>query len=240
VIVNQTLARQLSQDENPIGRFVRLDEQREPVEVVGIARDAKYRTLGEDPQPFLYLPLRQYPSLRMALHVASRGPEDLIGPIREQIRGLDRELPLDELSSVDDALARSLWAPRLAAIVLSVFAGVALLLSAVGVYGVTAFSVSQRRRELGIRFALGARRISVVGTLLHQEMRIVALGALCGALTTLILSRWIGSVLYVDGETRLLPLVWSALTLLAVAFLATLFPSLHAANTDPLTAIDSE
>lgn len=240
VIVNQTLARLIDPSGDPVGQFVHLDEDQDAVEVVGVARDAKYRTLGEDPQPFVYLPLAQSPSLRATLHVATRRPRDLIEPIRTSIRGLDRELPVSQLSTVDEVIGRSLWAPRLAAVVLSIFGAVALLLAAVGVYGVASFAVGRRRREIGIRLALGAHRRSVIRMVLGQEMRIVALGALCGALATLALSRWIGSVLYVAGTTRLVPLIWSGAVLVSIAFLATLLPAVRASRTDPVTVISSE
>ncbi len=240
IVVNETLARRAWPGRSPLGIAVRLDEETTPAEVVGVARDIKYRSLGEEPQPFLYLPLLQRPSLRAALLVRAAHPESLVGPVEGEIRRLDRELPILEAAPISQILARSLWAPQAGARVLSLFGAAALLLAALGVYGVTSYAIQQRRGEIALRMALGATPAGVVRLVFTQGMAVVALGILAGLVLSYLTDRWIRSLLYVGGSGELLALAFAALVLAAIGSLANLLPARRAIRGEPSSLIRLE
>jgi macrolide transport system ATP-binding/permease protein len=237
VILNQTLADRVWPGKDPVGTWIRLDQESEPIEIVGIARDAKYRSLGEAPQPFLYLPILQRGSLRCTLHVRSARPELLLDAVRSEIRKLDAGLPVIEARPLSEVIERSLWAPRAGAVLLSVFGTVALVLSGVGIYGVTAYSVGRRRSEIGLRMALGARREQIAALILRQGMSPLVLGLAAGLAGSLAIQRWIAGLLYsgADGGRIWIPLAILILTL--VGLIANLIPAARASRIDPASSL---
>jgi macrolide transport system ATP-binding/permease protein len=209
--------------------------------VVGVFRDSKYRTLTEPPTPTVYLPLAQNHETGVFLYVrAARDPASLVPSLRRTVWSREPNLPLPEVQPVMDMIGGSLYAARMGAMLLSVFGGLALLLSAIGVYGVMAFSVARRTREIGVRMALGAHRGTVLRLVVADGMRLVAAGALLGLAGALAGGRWLESFLYgissVDGMTY----AGVALLLGLVALIACLIPARRAASVDPLVALRSE
>jgi predicted permease len=235
-VVNETLARRLWPDGNAIGRTFRFRDV--PTTIVGIARDAKYASLGESTPPFAYFPLAQVWQPTQTLLVrASGNPEALARGIRHAMRSIDPLLPPPRTSTLQQLTAIGLLPQRAAAIVTGALGAVGLLLASVGLYGILAFSANRRTREIGIRVALGATRSRVVGLMVREGLRLaaagIAIGLVLAAGATRLISSWLLGVSPLDGAT----FAGMSLIFLAVAFLASYVPARRAAASDPLTAL---
>jgi predicted permease len=189
-IVNQTMAKLLWPGENPIGRHFHFDYLSDPeVEVVGVARDAKYRYIHEEPQFFIYVPFSQSPPSGATLHVRTAGdPRDILPALRAQTHELDPAMPVADLAPLTD-VDGELWLERAAASFLSVMGLLALILVAIGVHGVMAFSVRRRAREIGVRLSLGATRSQVVRHILGRAGERVAVGVALGMIGVIAILR---------------------------------------------------
>ncbi len=243
VIVNETFARRFWSGQDSLGkRFSISGPQGRLLEVVGIASDGKYNTLGEDPTPFFYLPAEQnFQSSAMTLLVrTATDPEGLLAPVRAEFRTLDKNLPVTEVKTLVEHMGLSLFPARAAATLLGIFGAVALLLAAVGIYGVMSFAVSQRTHEIGIRIALGARPGDVLKLVVRQGMALTTLGLMLGLIAAYALTRLLASLLYGISVTD--PVTFSMISLLLalVAFLASYIPARRATRIDPLVALRYE
>ncbi|HET8646895.1 MAG TPA: ABC transporter permease, partial [Vicinamibacteria bacterium] len=207
-------------------------------EVVAVVGDSKYRALTEGDIPILYAPLSQNHETGMVLYVRTSGdPAALAGAVRREVQSLEPNLALPDLRTLEETVASSLWVPRMGALLLAGFAALALLLAAVGVYGVTSFGVAQRTREIGVRMALGARAPDVVRLVVKDGMRLVAIGLVLGLALALGAGRSLESLLYgVKGRDGLTFIVVSVV-LAAVALAACLVPARRATRMDPLAAL---
>jgi putative ABC transport system permease protein len=240
VVVNETMAKKFWPGKDPLGKRFRFFGEDQMVEVVGVARDAKYNSLGEDPQYYIYRPLPQdYSSNVTVVARAERDPAQILLPIQREILSLQRQLPLVGLSTVDQVIHNSLWASRLGASLLAAFGVLALLLGSVGIYGVMSYAVSRRSQEIGIRMTLGADRRQVMKMVLLQGMTVVLAGLVLGLLAAYGLTRFVASLLFVSPAD---PLVFGGMVvvLAAVGAVANLFPALRATAVDPLVALRSE
>jgi predicted permease len=240
-IVNDTLARRLWPGGNVLGRRLRTHDG--VVEVVGVARDAKYLSLAEVDEPYVYRPIAQSPSDNLALSLAVRtagDPRPLRVAIEREVKSLMPDWPLFQFRTLDEGVQLQRTVPRFGAMVLGGFGALAALLAAVGIYGVMAYVVQQRAREIGIRLALGARGFSVVGLMIRQGMALCAASGAVGLLVALGVAQFLRSVLYgVSAADPLAYVVVSSL-LLGVAFLACYLPSRHAANVNPVEVLRRE
>jgi predicted permease len=242
VIVNEAFARRYWPNADPIGKRLSANGSSGPFrEVVGVTRTGKYNTLGEDPRPFYYLPLWQEYGGTVTLHVKTAGdPRASIGSVREAIRAVDPNVPVVDVKTMEEQMLVALLPARLAGTLLGAFGLLALLLASVGIYGVLAYQVSQRTREIGIRMALGSDPTSVLRLVLREGIGLVAVGLLIGMVGALALKRAIASELF--GVTALDPVViLSVVGLLALASLvACLGPARRAASVNPVVALSQQ
>ena len=237
-VFNETLARWLWPEGSAVGKRFHFSGDPVPTEVVGVAADARYGDLGEEPQPYVYVPVAQNYSPVMMVHVRTRGdPALAVGAVRREIQALDRSLPLLEARTIGQIRERALWAPRMGAGLLSVFGLLAAALAGLGIYGVVSYSIGQRRREIGIRLAVGAGRPQVLGLVLGQALRPVAAGLAAGLAAALALARLAAGLLF--GVTAADPAAFAAATLLlaAVALAAVYLPARRASGLDPVAAL---
>jgi predicted permease len=242
VVVNETLAAMLWPHEDALGKRLSVGGREGPfLEVVGVARDGKYRSLGEEPHPYVYQPVLQSYDPNMTLVVRTTGePQALAPAVREQIRALDAKLPIADVKTFRDQLDLSLFPSRVAAWTLGGFGVLALLLAAIGIYGVVSYSVAQRTREIGVRMALGAKRKDVLRLVLGQGLFVIAFGLAVGLLLALAATRLIAGFLYGVGATDLLTFVSVPLLLGVVALVASYLPARRATKVDPLVALRYE
>jgi ABC-type antimicrobial peptide transport system permease subunit len=236
--VNETMARRTWPDQDAVGKRFRCFGEDWIIEVVGVARDAKYFTIGEDPQPYFYLPLAQHPSAAVTLHVRTAGdPAAAVEAVRGQVQSLDARMPITNVQTVRQALDQALWAPRMAASLLGAFGALALVLAALGVYGVVSYSVAERTQEFGIRMAMGARPADMLRMVMRQTLLTASVGAGFALVVAYASTRRLGNLLIgVRGND---PATFAAMlaVILVVAVAATAWPAWRASRIDPLVAL---
>jgi len=241
VILNEAAAHRFFPDLDPIGKRFKFFGDDAWVQVIGVARDSKYNTLGEDPTPYMYLSLLQYPAGAVTVFFRT-GPntQSVLPTVRERVQALEPNLPLTNVWPIGEVFSQALWAPTFAASLLGLFATVAMLLCAVGIYGVVSYSVGQRVREIGVRLALGAQPRDVLLMVLRQSAVTMGIGLGAGLVFAFGLARLIVSLLY--GVSANSPVAFSAtaLVLAAVGLLASYIPARRAAKVDPMVALHYE
>jgi predicted permease len=242
VVVNETMAHRFWPNQNPIGKRLRLGDAPEPFyEVVGVARDGKYYLLGEGPTDFMYLPLRQNYAGEMTLIArTSVEPENVAAAIRREVAGLDNELPVYGVKTMPEYLDRLLSMPKSIAGMVGVFGLIALLMAAVGLYGVMSYTVAQRTREIGIRMALGAQTAAVFSLVVKQGMQLAFAGVAIGLIAAFGLTRLMKSLLYGVSATDAPTFALIALLLSVIALAACFIPARRAAKVDPMVALRCE
>ncbi len=246
IIVNEAfVARFFPEAQSPqeaLGKRVSTRSLEGPfLEIVGVTRDGKYWNIGESSQPFVCFPLLQSYSASMVMIVRTTSdPKAMIGAIRGEVQRLDPNLPLFDVKTMTEHLAISLFPARLAAVMLGSFALLALTLAAIGIYGVTAYSVSQRTREIGIRIALGAGPSDVLGMIVRQGMFLAVIGVSVGLAAAFALTRLMESLLYGVSATDPLTFIAIPLVLAGVALAASFIPAWRAAKVDPMIALRYE
>ena len=242
IVVNQKMAEMLWPGESAIGKRVFIGtESRDALEVIGVVKTGKYRALAEDPKPFFYYTMGQRRPAGMALVVrGSVDPRSLVGPIRGEVQALDRRVPVYAVKTMSEHMTYALWAPNMAASFSLAFGVLAVLLSAVGLYSVMAYVVSQRTREVGIRMALGADRSHVLKMITKQGMWLAGIGVGIGMVLSLALVRVLSSLLI--GVSGYDPLIFVLVPLLlgSVAFVASYLPARRATKVNPLIALRYE
>ncbi len=244
VIVNETFARRSWPGQNPVGKRLKLWGDDEPFrEVVGVARDSKYDELTEDPRPFLYVPERQMTTVPQAMTLLVRtagDPASAVGPLRSLLHEMDADLPLFDVRTLERQILDRLDKERGASSLLGIFGALALVLASLGLYGVMAYAVAQRTREIGVRIALGAARRDVLGLFVREGLRLCLIGVAVGVVLAAGLTRIVARFLYGVTPTDLLTFIAVALLLTGVAALASYVPALRAARVDPMVALRAE
>ena len=237
VIINETMASRFWPGEDAIGKRFRFSGQEQLTEVVGIARDSKYNFIGEEPQPHLYQPLRRVPQAAVTVIVRTDAPEAALGAVRSAVQAMEPAMPLTGVLTMAAIFEQGLWAARLGAMLLGVFGGLALALAAVGVYGVMAYAVSQRTREIGVRLALGASAGTVQRQVLRQGLTLAAAGVALGMAGGVGLNRLIVGLMYDVSPYDPVMLTAIPLLLLTVAVVAIYLPARRASRVDPVIAL---
>jgi putative ABC transport system permease protein len=248
VIVSETLARQYWPNENPVGRRLamgrREQQAKEDVEwltVIGVARDLRDTTREADPRPVVFLPYggRSWPF--MAIAAKTRGPIDgIAAAIRRDLRTVDPAIPIGDPYPLTRNLDRTMTAPRFSMLLMALFAGVALVLAALGVYGVTAYAVALRTREIGLRMALGAVPRDVLRLIAGRGLILAVLGIVAGSFGAFVLSGFLESLLFQTRPANAGSHALVASVLLMVALVAILIPAWRASRIDPRQALTSE
>jgi putative ABC transport system permease protein len=260
IVVNRSLARRFFGSEDPVGQMVHLDGRMDlpPQRVVGVVDDMRQGRLDQAPAPQFFVDYRQVLALTRARQMpvpaqerlafgflsfvvrTDGDPARLIGTVRSLIGRVDSNVGIDALLPMEQLVASSLTRQRFYAAVMGVFAAIAVLLSAVGIYGVLAYAVGQRTREFGVRTALGARNRDVLAMVLRQGLRLTSIGIGIGLAGAIALTRYIEGMLY--NVTPLDPLTYLAVVVLfvAVTSLASYVPARRATRIDPMTALRYE
>jgi putative ABC transport system permease protein len=241
-IVNETLARGFWPGRSPLGQgLATVDDPSRGWLVVGVARDVKYLSLTESETPFAYFPLAQETRLEEVVLIARAEPgRRLSASIRSAAAGVDPALPLFRLRTLEESIARSLADRRQGTILVAVFGALALLLAAVGLYGVVAFAVGERRREIGIRMALGATRRQIVSLFFRRGARLVAAGLAAGLLLAFSMTRLLSGMLFGVTPMDVTAIGGVSLLLAGVALAASSLPARRAAHVDPALTLRNE
>ena len=244
-IINEAAARKYWPGENPVGQSLRLhvgltSVKQPPREVVGVIKDVRYGGLDVEPQAEVYIPHAQHPvdGLVMALRTNER--RDAIAEARAVLRRLDPNIPMSGIATMEEIVAESVAARRFSLLLLAAFAGVALLLAAIGIYGVLSYTVGQRTREIGLRMAMGAPRAHVLRLIVGEGLVLVLAGLAIGLVMTVALTGIIRGLLYQVQPYDPSTLVGVGVALLMVALTASYVPARRAASVDPVTALRTE
>jgi putative ABC transport system permease protein len=242
-IVNETMARRFWPRASAIGKHVKwFGEKNDWLTVIGVIRDVRQYDWAAPTQNEIYQPLGQSPkwnSMTLTVRTA-QDPMTLAGAVEREVWAMDRDLPVSHVSRMEQVVANAVWQPRFWMGLLAVFAAVALLLAAIGVYGVMSYAMSRRTHEIGIRMALGARPASVLALVLRQGIALAATGIVLGAAGALGLTRLMASLLYDVTPTDPLTFTGVAILLAAVALTACYIPARRAARMDPVVALRYE
>jgi putative ABC transport system permease protein len=242
VVIDETLAHQYFGSEDPLGKHIVLPAGSQvPREVIGVVGAVRDSSLSAAPEPTLYFPLMQGPDQTMSMVVRVSGPQETILPaIRSAIWSVDRNQPIYEIRSMPEILGNVTSAPRIAFILLDVLAVVALVLAAIGIYGVTSYNVGQRTQEVGVRLTFGATPDAIVSMLVRQATKITMIGIATGLLFAWLMTRFMSSLLYGVSSTD--PAIFVGATLLVgiVATIACYVPARRAVRVDPLVALRME
>ncbi len=242
-VINETAARTLFGGEDPIGQQISLGQGgfQDGAEVVGIVRDVRYRSVEQAATADIYIPLLQSWRANGILFVRSTlDPAALIPAVRGEIRALDRDLPVTNVKTMGTRFGDATWRTRLSADLLALFAGLALLLAAIGLYGVMAQSVEQRTREIGVRMALGAERRNIFRLVIGRALVIAAVGIVVGAALSLLSMRFLDALLYQVKPNDPLTLAVLAAGLLGICLLASYVPARRATRVDPWTSLRAD
>jgi macrolide transport system ATP-binding/permease protein len=239
VVINETMAKRYWQGRDPVGGRLRTGD--EWFTVVGVARDGKYGTLSEPARSVMYYPIQQVYRADPVLHVATHGPAETSMPaVRQLVSELAPDLALYDMRTMEEHLRMSVVIPRIAAMLLGIFGGVALTLAAIGLYGLVAFVVGQRTQEIGVRMALGADRRDILRNVMGQGARLALVGLVAGGALAALATPLMASLLVNVSPTDLLTFGGTGAVLLTVALIAAWIPARRAANLDPVQALRAD
>ncbi len=245
VLVNDTFARKYFPKQNPLGKFIKPGFSKGDTapfrEIVGIVASVQQDRIGKPPEPEVFLPRSQFVNNDVEVVVHTAGDVNaLIPAVRTTLRAMDADLPLRGALTMEERAGRSVAQPLFQSFLFAIFAAVALILTAVGLYGVISYSVAQRTHEIGTRMALGAKQRNILALVGGQGLVLTLSGIVIGMAGALAISRLLGNLLYEIAPTDPLTLFAVAAIIFFVAFLATLIPARRAANVDPMTALRYE
>ncbi len=240
IILSQQAAQKFWGDQDPIGRQVRLSTS-PPFTVVGVVGDVRMNSVSLDPRPAMYFAAaaRQWPLMDVVVRTAG-DPMAALPAVRQRLRELDSELPMNNVRTQEDWVGANSAQPRLNTILLAVFAGLALVIAAVGIFGVLTYSVNRRTREIGVRMALGAQRSTVLGFVVREGMVVSLAGIGAGLAASLVVNRALATLVFGVNPRDPATFALVAAALSAVALAACYFPARRATRIDPLTALRDE
>src|SRR5256714_2376069 len=241
VVINEAMAKHFWPNQEAVGKRFHFFGDPTLREVVGVVGNTVINNIGEVPVPLAYLSITQDYSPAVTLQVRTTGsPEALIGAVRAQIQSLDPNLAITNVQTISEIMDQGLWAPRMGAALLTLFGGLALVLAAIGVYGVLSYSVNQQTREIGIRMAMGAERAHVLRLVVGQGLRLAGVGVLLGVIVAVAVMRQLSGLLFwVSADDPMT--FWAVAVLPALgALLGCFVPARPAPPADPLVALRHE
>jgi putative ABC transport system permease protein len=245
VIINSTLARTFFPDSSPLGQHLQIgglpNEVNPWMEIVGVVGDVK-QALASEAATELYIPYRQSDKIRPVLSMSlivhtGSDPLALANSLRRVVHDVDPNQPVVKIRTMDENIADSLSQPRFRTILLTIFAGIALVLAAIGIFSVMAYSVAQRTREIGVRIALGASRRQIFRLILEYSIRLTIIGLVIGMIATLVLTRYVSTFLFHVTSYDPITLIGMAMVIMLIALSASYLPAHRATRIDPITAL---
>jgi predicted permease len=243
IVVNETMARQFWPGGDPVAERLQVswnDPKAQP-QIVGVVGDVRTSSLDADVRPMIYYVEAQAPTGSLTLAIRHSGdPGPLVAAVRTAVRDLDRDVPLTDVATMATRLSRSMADRRYPMLLLSGFALLAVLLAAVGLYGLLSYVVSRRTREIGVRMALGADQLTVLRMVLRDGVRLTLMGVAAGAVASIAAARALGHLLYGVGPTDPLTFAAVGLLLVVVATIASYLPAARATRVDPVVALRNE
>jgi putative ABC transport system permease protein len=240
VVINEALARRHFPNENPLGKslVIAMNDPQVPTEIIGVVGDVKYADFATDVRPMTYWPHPQlgYSAMTLTVRTAS-DPASFAPLVEREVRAVDKDQPVSDVRTMDQWVARTLSQARFSSTLLTTFAALALMLAAIGIYGVMSYAVSQRTSEIGIRLALGAESRDILGMIVGNAARLAAIGLTIGVALALALGRTLNSLLYETAGTD--PITFAAVVgvLAAVALVASYVPARRASRIPPVEAL---
>jgi putative ABC transport system permease protein len=243
VVINHAAAQLLYPNEDPIGKPLNVwwNHPDQPYEIVGVVGDVHQKSLDQEASPGVFLALAQTPTSPLFVIARTHGdPRQLSNAIQAQIHSLDRDMPISDIKTMDEYVTGSVASARFNTVLLGGFAALALVLAAVGIFGVISYSVAQRTQEIGIRRALGADTAGVLRLVLGQAMGLTAAGVVAGIAGAFAVTRLLQSLLFEVTPTDAATFIGVSILLSAVALLASYLPARRAAKVDPMTALRYE
>jgi putative ABC transport system permease protein len=243
VIINKAFADEYFRGKNPLGQkiIIYMSASSVPDEIIGVVGNVHESSLAAAPDPLVYWPYPELPYKVMTVVVRTTTPPlSLVPAVRGVLHRIDKDQPMAKISTMDQLVATSLVRSRFMMLLLSVFAGLALVLACVGTYGVMACSVAQRTREIGIRMALGAQKSDMVTMVINQGLRLALIGVGVGIAAAFVLTRLLSGFLYGVRPTDPLTFITVSLVLTGVALLACYVPARRAMRVDPMVALRYE
>jgi len=238
LVVNETFARRFWPNQNPVGKHVVVGRGPAASEVVGIAADVRNKGLAEETQAQAYIPFAQLPWGNMNLLVRTDvAPQSVAAVVQKQISAVDADQPVTSIQTVDELMDSSRAQPRFTMLLLAVFSLAALALAVIGIYGVLAYSVAQRRHEMAIRLALGAERGDILRLVVRQGLVLASAGVAVGLIAALLMTRLMSSMLYGVGTRDFMTFVLAPLVFLVIALLASYLPARRATKLNPVEAL---
>jgi predicted permease len=245
VIINEAMAERFWPGEDALGKqiFGFAKGPKSPSEVIGVVKDSKYLTPGEDPRPYIYTPLQSgafWQSRRTMIVRTTVEPQEIAAPLRREVQALDSRLPVNNIQTMTEHLELIVFPVRLASVLLGIFGLIGLALTATGIYGVISYSVSRRTREIGVHMALGARSQDIYRLVFAQTMRLVLIGISVGLALAFGLTRFLSLLLYGVGATDPLTFATIVVVMVIAAMIACYLPARRAARVDPMVALRFE
>ncbi|HZF37447.1 MAG TPA: ABC transporter permease [Blastocatellia bacterium] len=241
VVINEALARRYWPNQDPVGRRVSFDSRNGQSvwsEIVGVVKSVRHMALSEEPRSEIYIPFTQHPLAFMTLVARTDGaPLNFVATVRSQVQAVDKDQPISNVRTMEERLASTVSQRRFSLILLAIFAGLALSLAAIGIYGVMSYLVTQRRHEIGVRMALGAQTGDVLRLVIRQGMALALTGVLIGLIAAFGLTRLLKSLLFDLSATDPLTFFATALLLALAALLACYLPARRATKVDPVVAL---
>jgi putative ABC transport system permease protein len=242
VIINDALAKKYWPNEDALGKRITFGDPRKPDAtwrtIVGIVRSIRHRGLDVDPAPEYYLPLAQRAQNQMILAIRSaQDPRGLASAVRREIQSIDSDQPIANVRTLEAVTGESVAPRRMSMVLLGAFAGIALLLAGVGIYGVISYLVVQRTHEIGVRMALGAQRTDVLRLVVGHAAKLVGIGTLIGLILAFMSTRTLSVFLYNVGAFDTATFIFVTIALAVIALLASYIPALRATRADPMIAL---